>query len=51
MYVRISAARGLGEIGPQAKEALPKLRELAKSDKEELVRNEVKVYIEKIEGK
>jgi HEAT repeat protein len=50
MYVRIAAARVLGQFGPEASEALPELRDLAKNDHEQLVRNEAKESINEIEG-
>jgi HEAT repeat protein len=48
--MRKSIARALGEVGPAAKAAVPKLRELEKDPSED-VRDSAKDALEKIEGK
>lgn len=50
-FFRSQAALTLGNIGPDAKAALPTLKQLAQSDPEDTVKTRAKQAITKIEGK
>jgi HEAT repeat protein len=50
-FFRLSAARALGGVGPAAADALPALREAARADASEGVRNWAAAAVKKIEAK
>jgi hypothetical protein len=50
VQARLAACKGLAVMGPQAKDALPKLRKIAKSDKDANVKREARRAIKAIAG-